>query len=106
MSAVLSATETVAPVAGTTAGIWNFPSSVDTIMIDNLNVGVDLYCRFDGSAATALSGGYQLRILDDAGSLSRAVDLGVGGRLQCISIWVPAGGTVANIRISGWREGI
>lgn len=103
--ALLAPVQTTAPVAGTTAGVWRFASPVEALTVDAPALGADAYIRLDGSAATAANGGYQVRAPDGEGVVITPADLGMTGLFQTVSVWIPAGGTVGNLRLSGYQRG-
>lgn len=100
---MLAPTQVTAPVAGTTAGAWKFSSPVRSVCILNLT-GVAAYLRFDGSAASVANGGFIVYIGNNESVTLASKDITGGDgneRLQNISAWIPATGTVGSLYISG-----
>lgn len=90
-------TQTTAPVANTTAGLWTFPDGVHGLFLKNTS-GQTITIAFNGTTASATTFDYELA---NNGTLhASAEDLGVGV-FNTVTVWFPTSSTVTNFVIRG-----
>jgi len=90
-------TETTAPVADTTAGLWTFSPPATDLQIDNRS-GQVIYVRVNSaSAASATAYDFTAYNGQRLGGFHFRSDMTV----QTVSIWFPAAATVTSIAIRG-----
>jgi len=91
-------TQTTAPVANTTAGLWTFGTPASHLQLTNLS-GQTIYVRFNsGSAASASA--YDLILVNNGTIHIKAGDYGLGA-FSTVSVWFPTGATVGSFAIRG-----
>lgn len=92
-------TETTAPVADTTSGLWTFTTPASRLFLNNRS-GQTIYIRFNGAAASVAT--HDLALVDGAftNPVLRSEDVGVG-TFGTVSVWFPATATVGAFNIRG-----
>ena len=89
-------TETTAPVADTTAGLWTFSPAATHFQFQNYS-GQICYLRFNSaSAATATT--YDVAVATNQRIGAAIADTFL---VQTVSIWFPAAATVASVSLRG-----
>lgn len=90
-------TQTTAPVADTTAGLWTPTSAARALMLYNTS-GQTIYVAFNGTTATAAV--FDIVPIANGGSAHYHAysDLGIDV-ISSVSVWFPSGATVGNFAI-------
>lgn len=91
-------TETTAPVANTTAGLWTFGTPAGHLLLSNTS-GQRIYVRLN-SASAASATAHDFSMADGASSALKPADYGVRD-FSTVSVWFPTGATVGNFTIRG-----
>ena len=91
-------TETTAPVANTTSGLWTFASPASQLLLRN-HSGEIIYVRFNSSSAASASA-YDLILVNNESLHLQAKDYGVVDFTK-VSVWFPTSSTVGNFNIRG-----
>lgn len=90
-------TETTAPVANTTAGLWTFPAPASRLFLNNRS-GQIIYTRFNVAGAAVATHDHTLA--NGASANLKAEDLGIGS-FALVSVWFPTSATVGSFNIRG-----
>jgi hypothetical protein len=90
-------TETTAPIADTTAGLWTFATPASRLFLNNRS-GQTIYTRFNVAGAVVATHDHTLA--NGAAANLKAEDLGIGS-FSLVSVWFPSGATVASFNIRG-----
>lgn len=92
-------TETTAPVAGTTAGLYTFTTPFSKINVSN-ETGQTAHLQFNTSTAASATV-YALKLESQGTSmLLEASSLGLHN-ITLVGVWIPTGGDVSKFRIVG-----
>jgi len=91
----------VAPVADTSAGLFTFTSGLKSLYIRN-TTGETIYLRINGTAALPASATVYDAVIATGADLRLHADTDLNvHKIDRVSIWVPSGGTAANIEVRG-----
>jgi len=90
-------TQTTAPVANTTAGLWTFTPPASVLFLNNRS-GQTINVRFNAAGAAVATHDFQM--LNAATATLKASDYGVG-TFSTVSVWFPTSATVASFNIRG-----
>lgn len=94
-------TEDTSPVANTTAGVWSWDDPIETIAFGSVDVGTNIYIRFNSDdAASATVGEYDLMLQNNGSFMGRVCELGLRS-VTSVSVWFPTGSTVGNFYLRG-----
>ena len=100
MSEFRTPTQTTAPVADTTAGLWTFGTPASHVIITNTS-GQTINVRLNSASAAAATMGSHDLIIANAGQLViKASDYGLH-KIKTVGVWFPAAATVGNFNIRG-----
>ena len=92
-------TQTTAPVANTTAGLWTFAAPASKLLVTNRS-GVTVYLRFNSGANAATVAVHDASLADGASENYQAGWLGIG-TFSTVSVWFPVTATVASFTVRG-----
>ena len=94
----IAPTQTTAPVADTTSGLWTFTSPASKLLLTNRS-GQTIYVRFNSASAASVAT-HDFSLVNAESKNLKASDLGVGD-FTTVSVWFPVTATVANFTIRG-----
>jgi len=90
-------TETTAPVAGTTAGVYTFATPAGRVVIDNRS-GTPAYIRLNSASAASVAT-HDFIVGADCEQVLAHDEIGTS--LSIVGVWIPANGAVTSFKIRG-----